>query len=327
VSEIEVKAAVDAVVQAASAQRVDGYSDEFRDALNQLVELPSTDRPRLGELLTQALPNIEAPIGAGLLAVWFGSGVENGADPDATTIPILRTMIQWTQKIITAPEDSEKDDPEPDEEILTGVQFLGQALVAHLGHSRPLRDKVAAKPDVLKEFERVSHLAVGATWVAELLLQQSGELLVLHGEHPIGVRVRYENLTNCFHLFTLIQGELAAIMPDAETPQPDVLAVARGESFDKVHDVAWWHFGPGNCSKADAKSSVWGEARLDSIPSIDGVQVMILWPKVLESRGWSGTFFGPYLQASPPSVSLQNQLSDDEVAEWRERIGLLGGTP
>lgn len=321
-SDSAAKMAVDAVVKAASAQRVEGYSDEFRDALNHLVELPTDDRPLLRELLTQALPTIDAPIGAGLLAVWFGSGVENGAAPDATMLPILRTMIRWTQQIMTAPDDSERDDPEPDEEVVTGVQFLGQALVAHLGHSRTLRDQVLAKSDVLKEFERVAHLAVGATWVAELLRQQSGDLVVLHGEQPVGVLVRFENLSNCFHLFTLLQGELAEIMPGAGEPNADVIAVAKGEMFEDVNDSAWWHFGPGDCPKPDLSASVWGEAMPDTIPVIDGQRVLILWSPLLQGRGWGGGFFGPYLQASPPGVTMQRQLSTEEVAQWRNKIGL-----
>jgi hypothetical protein len=322
VSDIAVKAAVDAVIKAASAQRVEGYSDEFRDGLNQLVELPVDERPKIRELLTNALPNIDAPIGAGLLAVWFGSGVEGGAPPDTTMVPVLRTMIRWTQQIMTAPEDSERDDPEPDEEILSGIQFLGQALVAHLGRSRDLRDQVAAKTDVVNEFDRVAHLAVGATWVAELLRQKSGDLLVLHGEQPVGVQVRYENLSNCFHLFTLLQGELATIMPGAEKPDKRVIAVAKGELFDDVNDTAWWHFGPGDSPEANLGSSIWGEASPDSIPTIDGNQVMILWPPLLKGRGWSGGFLGPFLQASPPSVTLQHQLSEDEVAQWKKKLSM-----
>lgn len=318
----ELREAVDAVLRAASAQREEAYSESFRDALNHLVGLPVEYRPQMREMLTQALPTIDSPIGAGLMAVWFGSGVESGADPEPTTIPILRTMIRWTQQIMTAPEDSEREDPEPDPEIIAGVQFLGQALVAHLGHSKSLREQIAAKPDVVREFERVAHLAVGATWVSELLRQQSGNLIVLHGEQPVGALVHYENLTNCFHLFTLLQGELAEFMPGAKQVQSDVLAVARGDMFEDVNDSAWWHFGQPDSPQPNVSSSIWGEGSLDSIRCVDEQQVAILWPPQLGSRGWSGGFFGPYLQASPPSVTLLRQLDDEEVQQWREKLRL-----
>ena len=44
----------------------------------------------------------------------------------------------------------------------------------------------------------------------EILRQRSGELVVLHGQEPRGFRVAYRNMSYCFHLFTLLQGALAA---------------------------------------------------------------------------------------------------------------------
>lgn len=317
-----VKSAVAAVIDAASAQRVEGYSDEFRDALNGLAELPVADRGRLRDLLIQGFPTITAPIGAGLLAVWFGSGVENGAEPEPTAGVILQTMLNQTRKIVTVPEASDEEDPPADEEVLSGIQFLGQALVAHVGRSAVLRERISRNAQIVGELERVAHLAVGATWVSELLRQKSGDVLVFHADHPQGVQVRYANLSNCFHFFTLLQASLESVMPDAQQANANVVAVARGEAFEDVNDSAWWHFGQGTSSKATLESSVWGEGALTEIATIDGQQVVILWPPILQGRGWSGGFFGPYLQASPPSVTVTRRLPPEEVTAWREKLSL-----
>ncbi len=49
---------------------------------------------------------------------------------------------------------------------------------------------------------------------------------------------------------------------------------------------------------------------------------MLLWPPILGSRVWDAGFFGPALKAAPAEVKFIKTLSPEEVATWRQRIGL-----
>lgn len=57
-------------------------------------------------------------------------------------------------------------------------------------------------------------------------------------------------------------------------------------------------------------------------PKIDGTQVMLLWPMILGSRAWDTGFFGPYLQAMPPSVSVTAELTAEQVDTWWAKLKL-----
>jgi hypothetical protein len=134
--------------------------------------------------------------------------------------------------------------------------------------------------------------------------------------------VRYSNITNCFHLFTLLQGALAGVMPDAQEVNADLLDMARGKSHGKGHDHAWWHYGQASSATPHLGSSVWGEAGPDSIGSVDGQQVLLLWPPILQSRGWDASFFTPILEQSPPSLEVIKVLSAADADAWWQRLGL-----
>lgn len=165
-------------------------------------------------------------------------------------------------------------------------------------------------------------ISIGADWILEILRQRSGELLVLHGVHAKGFRVAYENISNCFHLFTLLQAALEGRMPGSKKTSPKTMEAARGKiTAQDARDDAWWHYGQGTEPKAELKSMIFGEANPDSIAQIDGEQVILLWPTVME-RGWDGGFFSPTLQATPPDVQITGELSGDELRQWRERLGL-----
>jgi hypothetical protein len=156
----------------------------------------------------------------------------------------------------------------------------------------------------------------------ELLRKRSGELVVIHVPSGRGVLAKFENISNGFHLFTLLQGALSGVIPGAGFPNGQALAVARGGAQTAVSDSARWHFGRGDVPRADLSGSIWGEGSPDEIPEIDGSKVILLWKPILGARSWDAGFFGPHLQAAPSNVTVVRPLSDEELLRWRERLGL-----
>lgn len=309
------------LIAATNAATGSEFTPELVDALNSIADLPKAERDAVRSELLRVFPQLTSPSGAGMLAIWFGAGVEKGADPLAGIVPLLDTMLRWSREFVTADGD-DGEDPEPDENLAAGMQMLGQGMVAHLSRSPEKIAEIQQREQVIDELARVEHLSVGVTWVLELLRQRSGKLVVLHGTQVIGFRVAYNNISNCFHLFTLVQGALAGKMPGSRTASAQTLAVACGEQELEAHDDAWWHYGQASVPQPDIGGMVFGEAEPSAIESIDGEQVLILWPPIMASRSWDGGFFGPILHACPPGVELLATLSDAEVAHWRKRLKL-----
>ena len=309
----------EAILSAANAATGSEFPPDLIDAINAIGDLPEEERFAAQASLIQSLPEITSPSGAGMLAVWLGAGVERGADPQPAIAPMLATLLRWSREVAT---DADGGGAGPDGDLDTGMQMLGQGMVAHLSRAPEQIAEIQKRAEVVTELERAEPHSVGVTWVLELLRQQSGELVVLHATERAGFRLAYHNLSNCFHLFTLIQGALAGKMPGSRKASEETLAVARGELDQAASDDAWWHFGQADVPSADLSGMIFGEAGPDSIASIDGQQVLLLWPPVMGSRGWDGGFFGPILHARPPKVALLSPLAGPEVARWYTRLGL-----
>jgi hypothetical protein len=307
---------------AAQRQRGLRLSSDLRHALNDIAGLSDIDDAAIARLIA----DLDSPAGAGFLAVWLGARVEIGGDPDRTGRPIAEAFLKWSRTIETGPADAADDGRgdlrRPDSGTVTGLQLLGQALVTHLARSAHLRRWFAETEGICSELQRVEAHSIGAFWLLELLRQRSGKIVVLNVRHGIGIVVRYNNIATCFHLFTLLQGALADVMPDSQKVSTQLLDIARGTKQGTGSDTAWWHYGQAGAAEPDLAASVWGEAGPDSISSVDGQQVMLLWPPVLQSRSWDTTFFSPILEASLPSVEVLEVLSSADVEAWRGRVGL-----
>jgi hypothetical protein len=321
--------ALSALLKAASAQRTLKTSAEFQKAIKAVSAHPDYDPVKLAD----ALPDLDSAIGAGFIGVWLGAGVEDGRDPELTGRQIARTFLKWSRGIETPPladDDEEEEDeedldfPEPDEEIVAGLKLLGQALVAHLARSPSLLNWVRDTDAILAEFERVEAVSIGAVWVLYLLRQCSGDLVALEMAERRGFLVRYDNLTNCFHLFTLLQGALASRIGREQETRDDVLEIARGnqDGDGEGYDHAWWHYGQPSGSKPDVGATVWGEMEPDGIEVVDGVRVLLLWPPIMESRTWDAGFFAPVIHASLPNVIVIEELAQPAVDSWWVRLGL-----
>ncbi len=314
-------AATRALLAAAAEQREVGFDPPLRAALQSHAALPPDARAHVRHEVARAIPDLDEPIGAGMLAVWLGAVVEDGAEPAETTPPLLDAMLRWVARIETAGDD-DGPDPEPDSAIVSGVQLLGQALVAHIARSPTLRAEIGERADVIEALERVEHLAVGAAWLGHLLAQRSGTLIVMHAVEPVAVRLRYDNIAHNFHLFTLLQAALADVMPGAGTPDPAIVAAAHGEPTGEGGDEAWWHYGQPTVPAPELSATVWGEMAPDGIATVDGEQVLLLWPPLMASRAWDVGFFGYRLDASLPRVHSVERLDDDAARAWRRRLSL-----
>lgn len=310
--------AIDRVLVLADLHRGETFSDDFRLALNALADTPPEDFATNSRRLARELVRLGSSEGAGMIAVYLGASVEGGAKATPTAIPILRALLKWIRVLTKLPENRSTGF-NPEGSILAGIQLLGRALVAHLLAEKPLRAAMSKKRRILSTLEKVAGTAIGAEWVAEALRQRSGGMLVIHAEKKIGVRIAYQNIANCFQYFTLLQTALEGIMPGALLSPPHIAAIAKGERNGAAQDIAWWHYGQPDSCKPELAGMISGDAPLDSISSIDGMQVMLLW-KPIVSRNWDSRYFSPVLQNSLPSLQVTSRLSEEEVDAWLKRL-------
>lgn len=326
-AEIPIEQAVQRVLDAANGMQGTDVPPALRDAIHAFMRSPDHEAGRLQ--IAERIRYVSAPQGAGFLSVWLGGGVENGHDPEPAIPHLIAAMLRWS-RTITLPDPDEEDSANEtplDEATLSGLSWLGQGLVAHLARSPEARARYGANEEVLAELERVESVSKGCLWVGEILRKRSGRLLVLHVEGATGVRVTYENLSNGFHLFTLLQGALAGRMPGAGRVSEEAVAIARGERDGDTSDSAWWHYGPGTVPEANLVASIWGEASPDQIPVIDGEQVILLWPMQVGSRSWTGSFFTPRIEAAPARVTVVEELTPEEFETWRTKLKLPHPSP
>ncbi|MEN9361601.1 MAG: hypothetical protein RL095_3136 [Verrucomicrobiota bacterium] len=311
--------AVNKLLRVVNAHRGRELTPALREALNEFVLLEGPDASEKTARICGMLADVTSASGAGILATWLGAGVERGADPSPQVRPLLDCFLRFARQVKPSELDSEED---LDDDLSVGLELLGQGLVAHLSRDEQCLRIVRVDLEAVAELERVEAYSVGPMWVLELIRKVSGSLIVLHGTQPIGARVEYRNISNCFHLFTLLQAALVKTMPDAGKLSQQALAVARGESLEPCSDQAWWHYGQPLSGTPDLSTMVYGEQSPQDIGSIDGQQVLLIWPQTLKSRSWDAGFFGPVLLAAPAEVKLIEPLTAAEVAKWRLRIGL-----
>lgn len=70
----------------------------------------------------------------------------------------------------------------------------------------------------------------------------------------------------------------------------------------------------------DDMASFWGETGLDEIPELEGVRVMVLWPPHSATGGWDASYFKPIIEAAPPALRFEKELSREEAGLWFERL-------
>lgn len=260
------------------------------------------------------------PHGAALLAVLLGAAVEDGADPKATGPAVIDTFLSWLPELAQSDEGGEHDEIE--QPFLDAFPQLCQSVVAHLARMPERHAAMAADTPLMECLQALADISEGALWVYDLLGRRSGQMVVLHVPSARGFKVMYRGIGNCFHLFSLLQIAIGTDLPGGREPNPALIEASLGNAPDSVDDEAWWHYGNALCPTADIAASIWGEASVDSIPSIDGVQVLLLWPPVLASRGWESDFFGVRLDAMPAEVNIVELLDTVDCLHWFKRLNI-----
>jgi hypothetical protein len=311
---------IEVVLEAAAVEDDPQMSPRLHAALRDIADLGDDQQEQACAMLASKLDGIPSAIGAGFVAVMLGAAVERGIPAEIACESIRRLFIKWCRTVRTEPEDSGYADSPVDESVVEGLQLLGQALVAHLRRDPDAMHAARMDEAFVSELNRIEHLSLGAIWVKELISKRSGELLVIHISGKAGFRVAYRNISNCFHLFTLLQAVLSSEVPDGKGTDPDLLAAARSGKSGESADSAWWHYGRGDAPVRSLDSTIWGEGSPDEIPVVDGMQVILLWPPLLQHRGWDSSFFGPSIQSAPASVELLERLPPEEFSSWWHKL-------
>ena len=307
---------VQKLIEAANEHGSEEYSGPLVDAINDWANASIDGGEDAIKAVCAELPQISSPYGAAMLAVWLGAMVEDGHDPGRSFKAVRDTYLNWSITVRTH-EDGEVQGPEG---ALHALENCGRSLVSHCMKDGPLVESLGADEVFVQELRRLEGSSNGAMWLMQVMAQVSADLLVLNAEKQAGALVRYENIANCFHLFTLLQGVLEEWLPPEKRPTKSLMECARGTSTEEEHDQARWHFAQPDVSETELGSWVWGEANPASIGKIDGMQVMILRPPVLAGRSWDSGFFCPILHRRPPDVKLVRFLSGEEFLKWKERL-------
>ncbi len=255
------------------------------------------------------------------IAVTCGTAVERGAPAGLTGPAIFDLLRSWLPKLPV--ETSSEPEVTPEQTaLLTLFRYLAQSTVTHLAHlpaHRELMGKDLVLIDRLDELRRFSY---GAVWVGEALLKASGGIILLHPPSGTGVQARYTNVSNCFHLFSLLQTAIGTSIAGGRTPSAAIARVARGTGTEQVNDEAWWHYGIAMRGESNLATTIWGEGLARDIPSVDGVQVILAWPALLGARTWDAGFLGPHLEALPADAVVERALTIAECEAWMKRLGL-----
>jgi len=274
----------------------DSPSGAMLSAMRAFQDEATRDEPTLRE--AAATLSTREPGSVAWIAVGLGSLVERGSvSAEITGSAVLGQLRAWLPELPTAVDDSPPVVPTPAQAMrLARFQFLCQSAVTHLARLPELRESMGSDAALLERLDGLRGFSYGAWWVHEALTKASGMLVLLHPPSGTGLRLRYVNVSNCFHLFSLLQTAVGTRIPGGRIPDEVIASAARGQGKEAVTDTAWWHYGTALSPKADVAASVWGDGLAREIPRLDGEQVVLLWPPLLQQRQWDSGFLGPHLE-------------------------------
>lgn len=284
-------------------------------------------------LLLDAAQSMSAlpPARAGWIALLLGNAVEHGVDAGRTMPALWGLLMSWVDELPltgddVAPDDkADRDVPEltPRQfELVEALPSVCPAVVSHLARLPQQREAWAQDAALLSRLEAMLDHTYAVEWVRTALMCSSGSLVLLHVPSGQGALLRYQNVVNCFHLFTLVQAAIGERLPGGREPNAALADAARGRAELVANDAAWWHYGNPRSPVSDIGSSIWGEANVRAVPSFDEHRVILLWPPVLSGRSWDTGFSSPHLQQLPADAQLERMLSPDECRQWLDRLGV-----
>lgn len=270
------------------------------------------------------------PHGAAWLGVQLGLCAVQHHTAARTINPLLSLFLGWIERLPRPESDSALDDEEasplattPEQDILLeAIVLLAPSLIAHLARVPMRRKGLVQDAALMKRLAQVESCSEGISWIVDALRRRSGTLVVLHPTSRVGYQMRYDNLLNCFHLFSLLQCALGTRVEGGHEPSDVILAAARGEIGGHFIDKGWWHFGDPRTPRPELLASVWGEKPVSDIPLINGSQVLLLWPQLPASRSWDSSYFDTALADFVPAVNIERELTFEEVSHWLQRLGI-----
>lgn len=276
------------------------------------------------------------PFRGATVALSCGTMVEWGGDPTKVFPPLLAELPRHLALAVLARElnlsPSETFDANPDAaRAAGGLRYFLLCVMTVICRDAEFRRAMRANEYIVGAIEKLRDAYAEGDFVAQVLGFIDGlELLVLVPNERKGFRVRLEAVASCAHLFSLLQAELIdGGHLNGEPSDPEVLAVARGESAptQALADHARFHFATwgglttdGTMAGVDFASWIGVEASPADIPAFDGVPVLLVGPMVLGSRAWDSNFFANVHDALRSRTEIVAVLPPAEVSAWLDRI-------
>ena len=349
------------LLDACRAQQGDTVGNALLQACNQFYVQAPQD-PELLEAAARALPELPASA-ASWLAIALGGVAENSGTAAQSVDAVLGLFQDWVGRLPVVVEEDKVPPPRSTSntllrklmaalrgvlgaclpgaavvggaakpsaeqaELIGALPRLCQSVVTHLARLPATRARLQNDDALVERLAAVGHWSFGLAWVEEALRRRSGYVTLLHVPTQRGLRMRYENISTCFHLFSLLQIAIGEDLPGGRVADAEVARVARGEDYVEVRDQAWWHFGSPRCKTPELMGSIWGETSPVAIPAVNGEQIILLWPPIFQSKTWSSGFFGGHLQALPAQVVIEETLSPEVCRQWLSTLGIAVDGP
>ncbi|NTJ66202.1 hypothetical protein G6M50_13950 [Agrobacterium rhizogenes] len=308
-----------AACRAYAGGRVDARFNEAAQAFYASAKA----QPKIAARAARELSRLPPP-GAAVLANMLGTIVEKGGAVERSGAAVWELYLAWLPQIHRGFAGRKELSPRQ-RQLLDAFQLLGQSAVSHLSGMPQERALAAGNKALMAQLAELQDYTPGAAWVRQVLLSRSDALLVLHLPSRQGFRLRYENIVNCFHLFTLIQAAFGERLPGGRAPNRFIVDMARCVTVaEEGNDEPWWRY---ETMQPDEPGflDIAGEASVETISRVDGRQVILLSPPVEGAALWDTSFFTPQLFAMPANVVLEQTLTASEAEGWFARIGLPAG--
>ncbi len=296
-----------------------GRVDAHFNAVAQAFYAGAMAQPKIAARAARELGRLPPP-GAAILANMLGTIVEKGGTVERSGLAVWELYLAWLPQIHRGFAGRKELSPRQ-RQLLDAFQLLSQSAVSHLSVMPEQRKLAAGDKALMAQLAELQDYTPGAAWVRQVLLSRSDALLVLHLPSRQGFRLRYENIVNSFHLFTLIQAAFGETVPGGRAPNRFIVDMARSVTVaEEGNDEPWWRYQTVQPNEPGLVE-ISGEASVETIARIDGRQVILLSPPVEGTAFWDTSFFTPQLFAMPANVVLEDMLPAQEVEEWLAKIG------
>ncbi|NLR99208.1 hypothetical protein HGP17_20500 [Rhizobium sp. P38BS-XIX] len=297
-----------------------GRVDTRFNAAAQAFYASANAQPKIAARAARELGSLPPP-GAAVLANMLGTIVEKGGSVERSGPAVWELYQAWLPQIHRGFSGRKELSPRQ-RQLLEAFQLLSQSAVSHLSAMPQERALAASNKTLMAQLSELQDYTPGAAWVRQMLLSRSDALLVLHLPSRQGFRLRYENIVNGFHLFTLIQAVFGETLPGGRVPNKFIVDMARCITVaEEGNDEPWWRYETVQANERGLVE-ISGEASVETISRIDGRQVILLSPPVEGAALWDTSFFTPQLFAMPASVVLEETLTASEAEEWFAKTGV-----